>query len=77
MTSISIVVLTYNHVNTISRCLDSVLAQQFDGKKIEAKIILLDDCSTDGTSEICMDYACNHSNIRIRVADYFTMQSNL
>ena len=63
MTSITIVVLTYNHVDTISKCLDSVLAQKFDEKKIEAKIILLDDCSTDGTSEICMNYARNYSKI--------------
>jgi glycosyltransferase involved in cell wall biosynthesis len=51
---VSVVVITYNHKNYIKECLDSVLMQKTD---FPYEIILGEDDSTDGTREICIDYA--------------------
>lgn len=48
---ISVIIPAYNAAKTIARCLDSVLQQQ---PRIE--IIVIDDCSTDDTFEICREY---------------------
>ena len=48
------IVLTYNHVGTIRNCLESLLEQKQDNFNL--KIVLLDDCSNDGTSDICRDF---------------------
>lgn len=47
-------VITYNHKNYIAQCLDSLLSQKTDFGYI---IRIFDDCSTDGTTEICREYA--------------------
>ncbi|MBL4586794.1 MAG: glycosyltransferase family 2 protein [Flavobacteriales bacterium] len=54
---VSVSIETYNHVNYIKACLDSVLMQQTD---FEFEIILGEDASTDGTREICIEYAERH-----------------
>lgn len=51
---VSVVVITYNHKNYIKECLDSVLMQETD---FPFEIILGEDDSTDGTREICIEYA--------------------
>lgn len=51
---ISICIQTYNQVNFISECLDSIL---FQNTVYPFEILLGDDCSTDGTREICISYA--------------------
>lgn len=53
MTVIVVVLLTYNHVATISKAVESILGQELDYYMV---INILDDCSTDGTSEICQEY---------------------
>lgn len=50
-------VVTYNHEQSISKCLDSILSQK---TKYNYLIKVLDDCSTDGTTEIIMDYATRY-----------------
>jgi len=45
---ISILLVSYNHIDFIHRCLDGILSQEF-GQKIE--IVVADDCSSDGTGE--------------------------
>ena len=43
---VAVLVTTYNHERFIRRCLDSIIAQKFDGT---IGIVVYDDCSTDGT----------------------------
>lgn len=51
---LTINVITYNHAQYISQCLNSILAQKTD---FDFVIRIFDDCSTDGTTEICRQYA--------------------
>jgi glycosyltransferase involved in cell wall biosynthesis len=44
---VSVIITTYNRVNIVNRCIDSVLNQNY--KNLE--IIVVDDCSTDNTRE--------------------------
>jgi glycosyltransferase involved in cell wall biosynthesis len=55
---ISVVIPAYNRQNTISYCLDSVLAQTY--KNLE--VIVVDDCSTDSTVSIVR----SHPDPRVR-----------
>lgn len=47
-------IVTYNHQDTIERCIQSVLNQK---TSYPFKIEIWDDCSTDKTSRICAEYA--------------------
>jgi glycosyltransferase involved in cell wall biosynthesis len=57
---VSVCVVTYNHVNYIRQCLDGILNQKTD---FDFEIILGDDASTDGTREICIEYARRYPDI--------------
>ncbi|ETI69197.1 glycosyltransferase family 2 protein [Neobacillus vireti] len=52
-TKVSILVLAYNHGEYISQTLDSILMQDTD---FNYEIIIGDDCSTDNTRQIILDY---------------------
>jgi len=52
MTKLSIIVPIYNVENYISKCIDSLLNQDYD----DYQIILINDGSTDKSLDICMDY---------------------
>lgn len=52
--TISILLVTYQHVDYIEKAINSILTQE---TKYSYEIILGDDESTDGTREICLDYA--------------------
>ena len=45
---VSVTLVTYNSGRFIKRCLESVLAQKYPDKEI----IIIDNCSTDGTADI-------------------------
>lgn len=47
-------IITYNHVAFIEECLIGAINQSVD---FDYEIVIGDDCSTDGTSEICERYA--------------------
>jgi glycosyltransferase involved in cell wall biosynthesis len=47
-------IITYNHTNSIARCIESMINQKTN---YPYEIHIWDDCSTDGTSEICRQYA--------------------
>ena len=51
---VSVLVVTYQHVNYIEQCLDGILMQQ---TTFPFEILLGEDASTDGTREICLEYA--------------------
>ena len=57
---ISVCVQTYQHKNYIRQCLDSVLSQKTN---FPFEIILGEDDSTDGTREICLEYAAKHPDL--------------
>jgi glycosyltransferase involved in cell wall biosynthesis len=54
---VTVLVITYNHVRFIRQALESVLAQQTD---CDFEVLISEDCSTDGTREIVLDYAAAH-----------------
>ncbi|MBR0163322.1 MAG: glycosyltransferase [Lachnospiraceae bacterium] len=58
---VSVIIPVYNAESSITRCLDSVLAQTLD----EIEIICVDDGSTDGSAAVLLAYA--KKNIRIKV----------
>ncbi|BBM21474.1 glycosyltransferase [Lactobacillus pentosus] len=57
---LSVVVACYNVAEYLPECLDSILAQSFNN----LEVILIDDCSDDGTAEIVDDYAQQHVNFK-------------
>lgn len=50
---LSVLMITYNHEKYIAQALDSVLMQQTD---FDFEIVLGEDCSTDNTRSIVLDY---------------------
>lgn len=56
---VSVCVITYNHAPYIRECLDSILMQETD---FPFEIIIGEDNSTDGTRDICKEYADKHQD---------------
>jgi glycosyltransferase involved in cell wall biosynthesis len=50
---LSVCIITYNHAQYIREAIDSILAQQVD---FAWELIVADDCSTDGTRGILLEY---------------------
>ena len=57
----SIIVPVFNRRKYIRRCLDSIMKQSFH----DFELIIVDDGSDDGTSEICDEYEQGLSLIHI------------
>ena len=55
----SVIVPVYNVENYLSRCIDSLLAQNY----VDLEILLIDNGSKDQSGQICEDYATQFSNI--------------
>lgn len=58
---LSFIVPIYNVEQYLRKCVDSLLAQDYE----DYEIILVDDGSSDGCPAICDDYAAAHENIRV------------
>ena len=58
---VSVVIPLYNTAKLIGRCLDSVLGQTYS----DIEIIVVDDCSTDGSAAVVERYCGQHPNIRL------------
>lgn len=58
---ISVIVPVYNAEKYLSRCINSILAQSFTN----FELLLIDDGSTDKSSEICDDYAAKDQRIKV------------
>lgn len=54
-----IVIPNYNNGGWIKRCLDSMFAQTFD----DFVVVVVDDCSTDGSYESVIKYKETHDNL--------------
>ena len=61
---VSICCITYNHAQYIRQCLDGILMQKVD---FEYEIIVHDDASTDGTSEIIGEYSNKYSDLIVPI----------
>lgn len=56
---VSVVVITYNHAEYITKCLDSILSQQ----DVQMEVIVADDASSDDTQSVIKQYAKNDTRI--------------
>jgi glycosyltransferase involved in cell wall biosynthesis len=64
---VSINITTYNRAHLLSKCLDSVLNQSY--KNME--IIIIDDCSSDNTTDLVKEYQQKYNQIK-----YFRHEEN-
>ena len=53
---LSVVIPAYNEAKTIHKILDKILAVEFRDASITTEIIIVDDCSSDGTDQAVHDY---------------------
>lgn len=53
------IIFTYNHKNSIAKCIESLVEQK---TTYSYRIDIWDDCSIDGTSDICRKYAEKYPN---------------
>ena len=60
---ISIVIAAYNAARTLPRACDSVLAQSYPHDRMQ--LIIVDDCSDDGTFQIAQSYAGSHGGVTV------------
>ena len=58
---ISVIVPVYNKINYLEQCIDSILSQTYDN----LELLLVDDESTDGSGEICDQYADQDERVKV------------
>lgn len=58
---ISVICVLYNAEQTLTRCLDSILNQSFQG----IELIIVNDGSTDGSASICDNYSKRYDRIKV------------
>ena len=57
---VSVMVVTYNQINYIGECLESIVKQQTN---FPFEVIVGDDCSTDGAVEVIKQYAAKYPDL--------------
>src|SRR5713226_1044787 len=67
---VSVVTPFYNTAPYLAECIESVLAQSYS----QFEYILMDNCSTDGSSEIAATYASREPRIRLIRCSQFVPQ---
>src|SRR5262249_30288951 len=60
---VSVVMTAYNREDLIAASIDSVLAQTF----ADFELVIVDDCSSDGTAEIARAYERTDARVRVVV----------
>ena len=58
---VSVIIPVYNRVKLLPTCMDALNAQTYQN----LQILLIDDGSTDGTLELCREYAAGDSRITV------------
>ena len=58
---VSIIIPVYNSVDGIAGCLDSILAQTYP----DFEVIIVDDGSEDGSTQLCQEYAERDARIQV------------
>lgn len=58
---ISVIVPIYNSKEYLKRCIDSILQQSYHN----LELLLIDDASTDGSGEICEEYATQDMRVHV------------
>lgn len=58
---VSVIVPSYNHRPYLGECIDSVLEQDF----VDWELVIVDDCSSDGSFQLLQDYASRDARIRV------------
>jgi glycosyltransferase involved in cell wall biosynthesis len=56
---VSVVLPTYNGEDTLERCLDSIMAQDYPN----FEVLISDDCSADSSASIAADFARRYPNV--------------
>ena len=57
----SIIIPAYNAESYLSRCLDSIFSQEFN----DYEVIVINDGSSDGTTDILNEYSAKHPNLQV------------
>ena len=75
MPKVSVLVQTYNHAPYLAACLDGILNQS---TTFDVEILVHDDASTDGTSDILRDYASRYPIIQawIQTENQYSLGKN-
>ena len=71
MIDVTVIIPVYNVKKYLKKCLDALVSQDYDKEKMELYIV--DDCSTDGSTEIIKEYEEKYSFI---TAKYLSKNGN-
>ncbi|MCG2796583.1 MAG: glycosyltransferase [Actinomycetia bacterium] len=65
MATVSVIMPSYNYERYISEAIESILAQTFS----DLELIIIDDCSTDGSQDVIKQYMEKDARIKARFHD--------
>lgn len=70
---LSILIPAYNEANTIVALLEKVLAVELD-HDISKELIVVNDCSSDGTPQVLEEFVVKHPNLDIKIFSHSVNQ---